>query len=106
KRSRRHVEDLHMPDGRRLHLLSEGRLVNLAAGQGHPVEIMDMSFAIQAAGAELIAIDGRKLPKDVVPFPEELDRRIAVLKLSAMGHSIDVLTPEQERYLTSWEDGT
>ncbi len=106
KRSRRHVEDLHMPDGRRLHLLSEGRLVNLAAGQGHPVEIMDMSFAIQAAGAELIAIDGSKLPKDVVPFPEELDRRIAVLKLSAMGHSIDVLTSEQERYLTSWEDGT
>jgi len=65
-----------------------------------------MSFAIQAAGAELIAMKGRELPKDVVPFPEDLDRRIAILKLSAMGQSLDVLTSEQERYLSSWEEGT
>jgi len=89
-----------------IYLLSEGRLVNLAAGQGHPVEIMDMSFAIQATGAEYIAINGKELPWEVIPFPEELDERIARLKLQHMGYSVSDLTPEQLEYLSSWQDGT
>jgi adenosylhomocysteinase len=104
-RARDHVEGYKL--GRRtIYLISEGRLVNLASGQGHPVEIMDMSFAIQASGAEYIAINGRDLPNEVIRFPVELDRRIARLKLIDMGYSTGKLTKEQESYLCSWEEGT
>lgn len=90
--------------GKKVYLLSQGRLVNLAAGQGHPAEIMDMSFAIQAAGAEIIATTD--YPPGVVEFPPEIDERIAMIKLRTMGGSIDSLTDEQRRYLSSWEEGT
>jgi adenosylhomocysteinase len=102
-RTREHVETFDI-NGKRINLLSEGRLVNLASGQGHPVEIMDMSFAIQMAGAEMIARGG--LPKGVIDFPDELDRKIALIKLRSMGATIDTLTDEQKDYLSSWEEGT
>lgn len=103
RRTREHVETFDL-EGKRINLLSEGRLVNLAAGQGHPVEIMDMSFAIQMAGAEMIAKGG--LLKGLIDFPDELDRNIALIKLRSMGATIDTLTEEQKEYLTSWEEGT
>ncbi len=93
-------------NGRTIYLLSRGRLVNLVAGQGHPVEIMDMSFAMQALGCEMIAERGSKMPNEVVPFPHELDEMVARIKLSALGYSVDELTEEQRRYLDSWEEGT
>ncbi len=105
-RSREHITSYRLPDGRTIHLLSEGRLVNLAAGQGHPVEIMDMSFALQAAGAETIATKGRSLGRVVLPLPPEIDRRVAFLNLESMGYSLDELTSEQEEYLRCWEEGT
>ena len=105
KTSREHVRSFEI-EGRSIHLLSEGRLVNLAAGQGHPIEIMDLSFALQAAGAEMIASKGDTLPNEVIPFPPEIDQRIAFLKLEAMGYSIDDLTESQIIYLSSWEEGT
>jgi len=104
-RAREHVKGYKLKD-KTVYLLSEGRLVNLASGQGHPVEIMDMSFAIQAAGAEFIAMNGRDLPKEVIRFPEGLDQRIAFLKLQNMGYSTAELSEEQKRYLSSWEEGT
>ena len=103
--AREHVSGYKLGD-RTIYLLSDGRLVNLAAGQGHPVEIMDMSFAIQAAGAEYIAVNASDLPWEVITFPRELDERIARLKLGHMGCSVSDLTEEQIRYLSSWEDGT
>ncbi len=102
-RTREHVESFVI-SGKKIHLLSEGRLVNLASGQGHPVEIMDMSFAIQMSGAEIIAKGG--LQPGVISFPRELDERIAQIKLKTMGSTLDVLTEEQRRYLSSWEEGT
>ncbi|MEA3558156.1 MAG: adenosylhomocysteinase [Candidatus Thermoplasmatota archaeon] len=96
----------HRIKDRTVYLLSEGRLVNLASGQGHPVEIMDMSFAIQASGAEYIAQKGKDLPGKVIDFPEDLDESIARLKLEADGSTITTLTPEQEKYLSSWDEGT
>lgn len=102
-RAREHVETFDILD-KKIHLLSEGRLVNLAAGQGHPAEIMDMSFAIQASGAEKIAINS--YPPGVIDFPEELDEKIAKIKLETMGLDIDILTEEQREYLSSWEEGT
>ncbi len=103
ERAREHVHSYRVK-GKRVYLLSEGRLVNLASGQGHPVEIMDMSFAIQAAGAELIAT--REFLPAVVEFPRSLDERIASLKLATMGFEVDSLSDEQKEYLTSWEEGT
>ena len=100
------VEQYVLADGRRIHLLGEGRLINLAAAEGHPASVMDMSFANQALSAEYMVKHGNKLEKLVYPVPEEIDREIARLKLRAMGIEIDTLTEEQQRYLSSWEEGT
>jgi adenosylhomocysteinase len=86
--------------------LGEGRLINLAAAEGHPAAVMDMSFANQAFGTLFIYKNGRGLENKVYSIPEEIDKEIARLKLEAMGISVDVLTPEQDAYLNSWEEGT
>ncbi len=106
RRVRDSVDEYRMQDGRRLYLLGEGRLVNLAAAEGHPAAVMDMSFANQALGAEWIALNHSKLEKQVYELPHEVDEEIARLKLHAMGVRIDYLTEEQQRYLTSWQEGT
>jgi adenosylhomocysteinase len=103
---RESVEEFTLADGRRLHLLGEGRLVNLAAAEGHPAAVMDMSFANQALSVEWLVKHHHELERRVYPVPEEIDREVARLKLRAMGIEIDVLTEEQERYLQSWEQGT
>jgi adenosylhomocysteinase len=100
------VDQYFMADGRRLSVLGEGRLVNLAMAEGHPASVMDMSFANQALGIEYLIKTGSVLEKKVYPIPEDIDRDIARLKLIAMGLEIDTLTPEQEKYLSSWEEGT
>jgi adenosylhomocysteinase len=100
------VEEFTLADGRRIYLLGEGRLINLAAAEGHPPSVMDMSFANQALAAEYLVRHYGKLEPRVYRMPEDLDRTVARLKLEAMGVRIDVLTPEQERYLKSWEEGT
>ncbi len=106
RRVRPFVDEYVLPDGRRLYLLAEGRLVNLAAAEGHPSAVMDMSFANQALCAVYILRNAERLERTVYPVPDEIDREIARLKLESMGVRIDVLTPEQERYLASWEEGT
>ena len=103
---RTYVDQYVLADGRRVSLLGEGRLVNLAAAEGHPASVMDMSFANQALCAEFIAKQEGRLENRVYPVPPDIDRGIARLKLASMGVHIDVLTPEQESYLTSWEAGT
>jgi adenosylhomocysteinase len=100
------VDEYAMSDGRRLHLLGEGRLINLAAAEGHPASVMDMSFANQALSAEFMMKNAGKLEKKVYVVPQEIDREIARLKLDSMGVAIDVLTPEQIEYLASWNEGT
>ena len=100
------VDEYRLADGRCLYLLGEGRLVNLAAAEGHPASVMDMSFANQALCLEYMAKNRASLQIKVYPVPEEIDRQVARLKLQAMGMAIDSLTPEQERYLASWEEGT
>ena len=100
------VDQYIMGDGRKLSVLGEGRLVNLAMAEGHPASVMDMSFANQALGIEYLVTKGSSLEKQVYPVPEDIDREIARLKLTAMGLEIDTLTPEQQKYLTSWEEGT
>jgi adenosylhomocysteinase len=100
------VEEYVFADGRRAYLLGEGRLINLAAGQGHPVEIMDLSFALQALSAEHLAGHGLGMALRVHPVPEELDRSVAVAALAPMGVAIDEPTPEQLKYARSWEGGT
>ncbi len=100
------VEQFTLADGRRISLLGEGRLINLAAAEGHPSAVMDMSFANQALCAEYMVKHASELQKKVYPVPEEIDKGIAALKLEAMGIKIDVLTPQQARYLVSWEEGT
>ncbi len=102
---RRFVEEYDLGD-KKLYLLGDGRLINLVAGQGHPVEIMDMSFAIQALTAEYIAKNYAKLENRVYPVPEEIDITVANLKLSSMGIEIDKLTDEQKKYLEDWREGT
>jgi adenosylhomocysteinase len=99
------VDEYTMRDGRRIYLLGEGRLINLAAAEGHPASVMDMSFANQALCAEYLA-GNRMLEKKVHRVPLEIDREIARLKLESMGIEIDRLNPDQERYLTSWQEGT
>lgn len=99
---RANVEEFALADGRRLYLLAEGRLVNLAAGDGHPAEIMDMSFSLQAMALDYIARHGRALGARVVELPPEVDERVAALRLKALGIEIDSLTPEQAQYLRSW----
>ncbi len=109
KRVRANVEEFRLPDGRRIRLLAEGRLVNLGAAEGHPASVMDMSFAGQALALRWLATehrDGGRLPVGVHDVPELVDREIARLKLETMGMQIDTLTPEQEAYLSSWELGT
>ncbi len=105
-RPRPFVDQYIMPDGRKISLLGEGRLVNLAAAEGHPASVMDMSFANQALTVEYLAQHADELEPKVYSVPEAIDKEIARLKLQAMGIEIDVLTPEQERYLRSWEEGT
>jgi len=100
------VEEYTLKSGRCLYLLGEGRLVNLAAAEGHPSAVMDMSFANQALAAEFISKNHQKFKKQVYPVPEEIDKEIARLKLAAMGVDIDTLTPEQEKYLASYDLGT
>ena len=97
------IEGFRLPDGRVLNVLAEGRLVNLAAGNGHPAEIMDMSFAVQALSLEWMARHAGKLEKKVYNVPEEIDDQIGRVKLAAMGLSIDTLTQEQKDYLAGWE---
>ncbi|MBC8476892.1 MAG: adenosylhomocysteinase [Dehalococcoidia bacterium] len=100
------VEEYSLCDGRRIFLLGEGRLINLAAAEGHPASVMDMSFANQALCMEYLVKSRGKLKTEVYPVPVEIDRQVARLKLDAMGISIDTLTPEQEKYLNSWREGT
>jgi len=100
------VEAYDLPDGRTIHILGEGRLINLAAAEGHPASVMDMSFANQALAAEYMVKNADKLKKTVYSVPEEIDKEIARLKLESMGVDIDVLTEEQVRYLNSWQEGT
>ena len=100
------VESFEMKDGRQIFLLGEGRLINLAAAEGHPASVMDMSFANQALSAEYMIKNAAKLEKKVYSVPDLIDREIARLKLAAMGVDIDVLTPQQSSYLNSWEEGT
>jgi adenosylhomocysteinase len=100
------VEQYVLEDGRRINLLGEGRLINLAAAEGHPASVMDMSFANQALSVEYLVKNADKLEKKVYSVPAEIDRQIARLKLDAMGIQVDKLTPEQEKYLNSWEEGT
>jgi adenosylhomocysteinase len=100
------VEEYSLSDGRRINLLGEGRLINLASAEGHPASVMDMSFANQALSAEYVIKQGKKLQKQVYAVPTEIDQEIARLKLDGMGIKIDKLTKEQEKYLASWEMGT
>ena len=100
------TQEYTLADGRRIYLLGEGRLINLASAEGHPSSVMDMSFANQALSAEYLVQHGNELDNQVYPVPAALDRQVARLKLAAMGIQIDTLTAEQEQYLTSWEVGT
>jgi adenosylhomocysteinase len=103
---REFVEEFTLPNGKRINVLGEGRLINLAAAEGHPATVMDMSFANQALASEFIAKHHKDLKKKVYSLPEELDKEIARLKLEAMQVKIDKLTAEQKKYLASWELGT
>ncbi len=100
------VEEHRLPDGRRINVLGEGRLINLAAAEGHPSSVMDMSFANQSLSIEYLTAHAGELSNAVYPVPDEIDRQIAAEKLAAMGVVIDLLTDEQERYLASWTMGT
>jgi adenosylhomocysteinase len=95
-----------LKSGRRLNVLGEGRLVNLACAEGHPPGVMDMSFANQALASEYLKRESSRLAPHVYPVPKEIDQEIARLKLASLGVSIDRLTPDQQRYLSSWELGT
>jgi adenosylhomocysteinase len=106
RRVREFVDEYTLPDGKRVHVLAEGRLVNLAAGQGHPVEIMDMSFSIQALSAAHLARHAEELEPRVYAVPEPLDEKVARLKLGTMGIRIDSLSAAQKKYLESWHEGT
>jgi adenosylhomocysteinase len=100
------VDEFTLEDGRRLYLIADGRLVNLSAAEGHPAQVMDMSFANQALSAEYVVANATSLDKRVYPVPEEIDKEIARLKLATMGVDIDKLTEEQAKYLASWDEGT
>ena len=106
RRIREFVDEYQLEDGRRLNLLGEGRLVNLAAAEGHPAAVMDMSFANQALSVEWIVKSAKELQAQVYGVPEAIDKEVARLKLAAMGVEIDQLTEEQAKYLASWEQGT
>ena len=100
------VEEYKLKNGNRVMVLGEGRLINLAAAEGHPASVMDMSFANQALCCEYLVKNYKSLEKKVFAAPVELDKRVARLKLEAMGVKIDKLTPQQEEYLSSWSEGT
>jgi adenosylhomocysteinase len=102
----RNEVDEYRVDGKRIYILGEGRLINLAAAEGHPAAVMDMSFANQSLGAEYLVQEGASLGNRVYKVPEEIDREIARLKLKGMGSEIDALTPRQQQYLSSWDEGT
>jgi adenosylhomocysteinase len=104
--TREFVDEYTLRDGRKIYLLGEGRLINLAAAEGHPAVVMDMSFANQALSAEYMVKTAKKLEPKVYPVPTEIDREVARLKLDSMGIGIDKLTPEQQEYLSSWSEGT
>ena len=106
REAREYVEEFTLEDGRRLYLLGDGRLINLAAAEGHPAIVMDMSFANQALSAEYAVEHAAELERKVYPVPDEIDREIARLKLDTMGITIDRLTDEQAHYLASWNEGT
>jgi adenosylhomocysteinase len=106
ERLRDFVDQYRMKNGRRINLLGEGRLINLAAAEGHPAAVMDMSFANQALSAEYLAREGSRMEKRVHPVPGPIDREIARLKLASMGVTIDTLTADQNTYLSSWSEGT
>jgi adenosylhomocysteinase len=106
ERLRDYVDQYTLPSGRRLNLLGEGRLINLAAAEGHPAAVMDMSFANQALSAEYLVKEGKDLKRQVYPVPIAIDREIARLKLETMGVHVDTLTSEQRTYLSSWSEGT
>ena len=103
---REDLEEYELSDGRRIVVVAEGRLVNLGAAEGHPADVMDMSFADQALAAEWLVAKGENLPPDVYTLPKELDAEVARMKLEAMGTGLEQLTEEQHRYLHSWEEGT
>ena len=104
--TRAFVEEYSMKDGRKINLLGEGRLINLASAEGHPPSVMDMSFADQALSVDYLVKNYKTMEKKVYVVPEELDKRVAKLKLESMGIKIDRLTPEQVEYLASWSEGT
>jgi adenosylhomocysteinase len=106
KEVREYVEEFAMRDGRRIYVLGEGRLINLASAEGHPASVMDMSFANQALSVQYVLGNHDKISKNVHSVPEDIDREVARLKLESMGVKIDKLTPEQEKYLGSWSEGT
>jgi adenosylhomocysteinase len=106
RQGRAFVEEYTLNSGKRVYLLGEGRLINLAAAEGHPASVMDMSFANQALCSEYMVRNAKNLGKTVYSVPEDIDKTVASLKLATMGISIDVLTPEQEIYLNSWQEGT
>jgi adenosylhomocysteinase len=103
---REFVEEFTLPNGRKINILGEGRLINLASAEGHPSSVMDMSFANQALSAEFMLQNSKSLENDVYSVPQDIDTEIARLKLNAMGIKIDKLTSEQKQYLASWEMGT
>ena len=100
------VDEYEMPDGRTLYLLGEGRLINLAAAEGHPSAVMDMSFANQALSLEYLMANANTMENGVYVVPRDIDDEVGRLKLAALGVSIDTLSEEQEKYINSWEEGT
>ncbi|MDN5344497.1 MAG: adenosylhomocysteinase [Clostridia bacterium] len=103
--ARQNIEEFVLEDGRRIYLLAEGRLVNIAAADGHPAEIMDLTFALQALSLDYLNNNAGRLPARVLPVTPEIDRQVASLRLKSLGVEIDTLTPEQENYLASWRHG-
>ena len=106
KTIRNQLVEYELKDKRKLYLIAEGRLMNLAAAEGHPSAVMDMSFADQALTCEWLSKNYKSLGKDVYNVPKEIDEKVSSLKLRAMGVKIDVLTPAQQEYLSSWQEGT
>jgi adenosylhomocysteinase len=104
--AREYVEEYRLKNGRRVYVLGEGRLINLASAEGHPASVMDMSFANQALAADFLVKKGKTLSNEVYTVPENIDREIARLKLASLGMKIDTLTREQKKYLSSWDMGT
>ena len=106
REARQFVEEFALSNGRKVYVLADGRLVNLSAAEGHPAMVMDMSFANQALSAEYMVKNAASLEPGVYPVPTEIDEGIAALKLATMGVQIDTLTAEQQKYLSSWQEGT